>query len=126
MSKCFFTFDTGYASLYKLPLAIGSELELHPCVHLSASQIIWYGILLIRYISNPVERVDVVDAEQVQTVDAEPDVAEYAFSLLPFVVKQPVAHTDVSPFVCRCPERVAFQFSVWSGERQSVGIGKFK
>ena len=81
-----------------------SKFELHPDVYLSACKVVWYGVLLVGYICNPVERIDVVDAEEIQAVNAKPYIAEDVFLLAFVVVEHPVAHTNVCPFVCRCSE----------------------
>ena len=45
-------------------------LELHADLGIDqpASQVVWYGILLVAHVSHPVIGVDVIDAKQVQTV----------------------------------------------------------
>ena len=45
-----------------------------PYHYLSSSKVVWNGILLSGDVCHPVIRVDVIDTEEVQTVQTEPDI----------------------------------------------------
>jgi hypothetical protein len=49
-------------------------LKLYENAHidLTTSEIVGYGVLLTGYIGNPIVRVHVVDAEEVQAIDTQP------------------------------------------------------
>ena len=93
---------------------------------MSAREIIWHGILMIRNICNPIVTIYVVNAKQVEAVNAHPHISEEAFAVTFAVVEEFVAHADVGAFVGRSPKRVAFELSVRSREGQSVGLGQFQ
>ena len=50
------------------------KLHRHPTIYLSSSEVVWNGILLSGDVCHPVIRVDVIDTEEVQTVQTEPNV----------------------------------------------------
>ena len=50
------------------------KLHRHPTIYLSSSKVVWNGILLSGDVCHPVIRVDVIDTEEVQTVQTEPDI----------------------------------------------------
>ena len=84
------------------------ELDEYAGIDAPTRKIVGYGIIVVFRIGNPIVGVDVVDAEQVEGIYAEPDVPEV---LLPacmegvlLIVQQAVAHTDVDTAVSRCPE----------------------
>ena len=104
-----------------------SELECDFCVNLPAREIVGNGILLVGYVGNPVVRVHVVDAEQVESVNAEPDVAEDALLLLLLlVVQQPVAHADVDALVGGHAVGRVVEAAMGSAEGQTVGKCQFE
>ena len=61
------------------------ELEEDAAVYLPSCEIVRDGVLLVGYIGNPIVGVYIIDAEQVETVDAYPDVLEDDF-LVAFLV----------------------------------------
>ena len=93
---------------------------------MTACEIIWHRILMIGHIGNPIVRVHVLYAQKVQTINAEPNVAEYRFSFTFLIVEQSVTHTDISSFVCRSSERISLQFLVRRREWQAVSIDEFQ
>ena len=81
-----------------------SKFDQNPRVDLPAREVIRHGILVVRHVGNPIVGIDIVDAEEVQAIDAQPDARtrERRFSCLRTV--EQVTHTDVSTLVGRCAE----------------------
>ena len=104
----------------------GSELEEEAGVDLSAREVVGHGILVVGDVGHPIVGVDVADAQEVEAVEAEPDVAEDALALAAFVVEHAVAHADVGTLVGRRAEGVGLQFAVGRREGQSVGVGELE
>ena len=103
-----------------------SELKKYASVDLSSCKIVGYGVLLVGDIGYPIVGVDVVDAEQVEPVETEPDVLEGQFLVALLVVDETIGHTDIHTFVGRSPEGVGLKFLVRRRERQAVGIGQLE
>ena len=84
-----------------------SELHQHPYVDEAAGEVVGHGIVVVVDVLYPVIRVDIVDAKDVEGVDAQPYVPEPAahacavVALL--VVKEAVGHTYVHAAVGRLP-----------------------
>ena len=76
-----------------------SKLYQQSCVHARAREIIRYGIAVVLGVGNPVVGVHIVDAEDVEGVEAEPYIAEGALPPLGdvalFVVHEAVAHANI-------------------------------
>ena len=53
------------------------ELKLGFHIDLAACKIVWHSILVVGDISHPIIRVDIVYAEEIQAVNAEPYIAEW-------------------------------------------------
>ena len=62
------------------------EFEEQARINLSACEIVWHGILMARNIGYPIKRVYVVDAEEVEAIDAQPNVFTELFAGLFLVV----------------------------------------
>ena len=52
------------------------KLKQQTCIYLSSRQVIWHRILMICYVRDPVITVHVGYVENVECIDAHPDVAE--------------------------------------------------
>ena len=80
---------------------------------------------MVADVGNPIVAADVVEAEDVEAVESEPDVAEHlaAAQVLVLVVDEPVVHADVETPIGWCTEGVALQTCMWRAEGKSVGNG---
>ena len=80
---------------------------------------------MVRDVGYPIVTADVVEAEDVEAVEAEPDVAQIpeTTEMLVFVVNQTIVHTDIKTTVGRSTEGIALESCMWWSERQSVGKG---
>lgn len=104
------------------PFSLPLEFNPDSPVDLSPGEVVRYGVLVVGDIGDPVVGVDIVDAEEVETVDAEPDgLAEGMVMALAQI--EEVGHADVGTAVGRGPE-IRAQGVVRSREGQSVGIGQ--
>ena len=88
-----------------------SEFGCDSGIYLSASEIIGDGPLAVGDVGYPVITTYIRDAEEVQTVDAEPEVLEASP-----VSDGAVAHADVGTFISRSSELLLLQASVWGTE----------
>ena len=80
---------------------------------------------MIADVGYPVVAAYVVEAEDVEAVEAKPNVTQHLTTaeVLVFVVDKTVVHTDVEASVSRSTEGVSLQTCVWWAERQAVGKG---
>lgn len=101
-----------------------SELESHLRVYLPSREVVRHGIHLVGDIGNPVIRVHVAYVEEVEAVNAKPDVLENALAVTVLVVEKSVGHSYVNPSVCGGTEDVSLQFAVWSREWQAISVGQ--
>ena len=92
-----------------------SEFHAQLGVDESACQVVGYGVLLVADVSHPVVGVDVVDAEEVEAIDAQP----YTFQsegCAFFVLVCQIAQSDVGSTIGRSTELLVFQSSVGRSE----------
>ena len=82
--------------------------------------------MLVGNVGNPVVRVDIVDAEEVEAVETQPDIADECLLLVILVVQGAEAHTDVGTFVGWSSVGHRVEATVWGSERQSVGVCQFE
>lgn len=89
-----------------LPHWFCSEFSQDAEIQLSAREIVWDGILLVGHVGNPVIRVHVVDAKEVEAVHTKPDVAKWVELLLfvAVVVHCAVTHSYVGTLIGWCSE----------------------
>ena len=82
-----------------------SKINTKPHANLPACQVIGHSVLRIGDVSHPIIRVDVVNAQHVKSVHAQPDITEHpsnsARNMPVFVVEQTVAHADIHAFISR-------------------------
>ena len=78
-----------------------SELKQYAGIDLSAGEIVGHGVLLVGDVGYPKIRVDVVDAEKVEAVNAYPNVAEWRLAFTLLVVERTIAHAYVGTLVGR-------------------------
>ena len=116
---------TDYSSLFlRTPQERKLEFEEEFGVDLSTGEVIGDGVLLGGDIGDPVVAIDVADAEEVEAIDAEPDVAEGRSCGVRLVVEQTVAHADVGAFIGGSTEGVVFELAVGCGEGEPIGEGQ--
>lgn len=89
------------------------ELEEDTAVYLPSCEIVRDGVLLVGYIGNPVVGVYIIDAEQIEAVDAYPYVLKYRFLVSLLVVECTETHTDIGTLICGCTERHNVESAVW-------------
>ena len=94
---------------------------------MAAGEVVGDGVLLVGDVGNPEVGGDIVEAEDVEAVDAEPHVAEAAQEGLAvvfvFVVQQAVAHADVRTAVGGGAEDHLLQTGVGRTEGEASGKG---
>jgi len=70
---------------------------------LAACEVVGHGILVVGDVGNPIVGIDVVDAEGVEGIDADPDVLEGVgkggAKMAVFVVQQTVGEADIDTLV---------------------------
>ena len=73
---------------FPLTFPVFTLLELHQyaCVDEAAGEVIGYGVVIVVDVLYPIVGVDIVDAQQVECVNAQPDILEvlaYACTVTP-------------------------------------------
>ena len=101
------------------------QLYQDASIYHAVGQVVRYGILVVGYVGYPVVTAYVVKAEDVETVEPEPDVAQEfcTTQMVVFVVDEAVVHADIKATIGWCSEAVAFQTRVWRAKRKAVGEG---
>lgn len=81
------------------------EVESDSSVDLSSCQVVGHGVLRVGDVGDPIVGIDIVDPEQIEAVDAQPDVlkhfAEATRDMSILVLKQSIAHANVYSLVGR-------------------------
>ena len=85
-----------------------SELNGEAGVDESAGEVVGYGELRAFDVCDPIVGVHVVDSEEVEAVESEPEVfdgfSDTACDVSVFVFDDAVTHSDVHALVSRCAE----------------------
>ena len=102
------------------------EFHQYACVDSSAGEVVGHGVVVVVDVLYPIVGVDIVDAEDVERVNAQPDVLEVpacSGAVMPvLVVEQAVGHSNVHATVGRSLEDMLLASAVWRAEWKAVGI----
>ena len=98
------------------------HLYLDAGVYHAACQVVGDGVLVVRDVGYPVVAADVVEAEDVEAIDTEPDVAQElaAAKMTVLVVDETIVHADVETAVGWGAEDVSLQSCMGRAEGQSA------
>ena len=88
------------------------KLHEHTGIHLPTREIVRHGVLMVRHVGDPIVGIDVVDAEEIQAINAQPHVAQAEGRLRTTRPIGQEAHSDVGTLVGRCAERIGFELAV--------------
>ena len=110
---------------------LSSECNRKTYIELPARQIVWYGILDVVDVGNPIIAADVGKVKQVENVDANPDTLEMPPEIVGaypvfFSANQLILETDVKTFVGRCPEIADVPAHLWRCHGETVGNDAFQ
>lgn len=104
------------------------HLELHNdlAIDLATSEVVGDGILMVCDVGNPIVAVDIGDAEDVETVNAEPYTGMLQRRVAVGLADSKEAEADVCTLVGRSTELLVLQTAVGRTEGQTVGKGEFE
>ena len=116
---------TGFSTRsYGVRGVLSSEIYEDACVDEPSCEVVGHGILLTADVSNPEIAGDIVDADDVEAVQAQPHVAQVApetVAMAVLVVQQAVHHANINTTIGRRTKDIALQTRMWRTEGQSVG-----
>lgn len=99
------------------------EFYHHFSVDLPSCQIVGHCPLAVGHVSNPVVRIDVRDAKQVEAIQSEPQTQRLMMDESRLVISQ-IAHANIRPLIGRGAEILCVDAAMGRAKWQSVGISQ--